>query len=391
MPQMSGSVWAEQDTTPAKIEAGLRELLKERHARSDAYVPARVLNLIVVADREWRGEIQNRLDQVGRYHASRTILCSVESRQTTIDAFATAEGERASSPNDVSVLHEQVVLDLGTKHLEHLDTIVDPLVVTDLPRWCGRPMDIPRRFDALLEMAQIVLIDSVNEPDPAAAVRRAQKSTPRAAYERAAEVGSDWSRATVWFGDERCVPPDHEHSNYAMAKEALLDRIDSQPRVRRMEGELGPGPGAAAYEALLREDFGEGLPELDLVLLGLGPDAHTASLFPGDAALDESERLVVGVETPGMAPLVSRVTLTLPVLNAAREVLFLVKGEDKAEAARKAFAGAPDPGAPASLVRPRSCTVLLDPPAAALLGDRYLKQERKIRPLGRLAHPAARG
>ena len=95
---MSGSVWAEQDTTPAKIEAGLRELLKERHARSEAYVPARVLNLVVVADREWRGEIQNRLDQVGRFHASRTILCSVEPRQTTIDAFATAEGERASCP-----------------------------------------------------------------------------------------------------------------------------------------------------------------------------------------------------------------------------------------------------------------------------------------------------
>ena len=138
-------------------------------------MPARVLNLVVVADREWRGEIQNRLDQVGRYHASRTILCSVESRQTTIDAFATAEGERASSPDDVSVLHEQVVLDLGPKHLEHLETIVDPLVVTDLPTLVWSPHGHPEAVDALLELAQVVLIDSVNEPDPAGAVRRAQK------------------------------------------------------------------------------------------------------------------------------------------------------------------------------------------------------------------------
>ena len=194
-------------------------------------------------------------------------------------------------------------------------------------------------------------------------------STPRAAYERAAAAGSDWSRATIWFGDERCVPPDHEHSNYAMAKEALLDRIDSQPRVRRIEGELGPDAAADAYERQLREDFGEGLPELDLLLLGLGPDAHTASLFPGDAALDESERLVVGVETPGMAPLVSRVSLTLPIVNAAREVIFLVSGEDKAEAVARAFSGAADPSAPASLVAPSSGTLILalDPAAAARL------------------------
>src|ERR671916_483927 len=106
--QMSGSVWAGQGVTPSEIEVALRDLLKERHARSEAYVPARVLNLVVITDREWRGEIQNRLDQVGRYHASRTILCCVESGRRTIDAWATTEGERASSPTDISVLHEQV-------------------------------------------------------------------------------------------------------------------------------------------------------------------------------------------------------------------------------------------------------------------------------------------
>ena len=194
-------------------------------------------------------------------------------------------------------------------------------------------------------------------------------STPRAAYERAASEHVDWSPATLWFGDERCVPPDHEHSNYRMAKEALLDRLAPAPGVERIEGERGPHEGAAHYEGRMREAFGDELPRFDLILNGLGPDAHTASLFPGDAALGERERLAVGVETPGMAPLVSRVTLTLPVMNAARAVLFLVSGEDKAEAVVRAFSGAADPSAPASLVRPESgsLTVVLDPPAARLL------------------------
>jgi 6-phosphogluconolactonase len=104
------------------------------------------------------------------------------------------------------------------------------------------------------------------------------------------------------------------------------------------------------------------VPALDLILLGLGPDAHTASLFPNDDALGERERLALGVETPGMAPLVSRVTLTLPVLNAAHQVIFLVSGEDKADAVRRAFSGARDPGAPASLVE--ADLVLLDRAAA---------------------------
>ena len=197
-------------------------------------------------------------------------------------------------------------------------------------------------------------------------------STPRAAYERAASMEGSWGDATVWFGDERCVPPDHEHSNYGMAKRALLDRIEGPPpAVERMKGESGPKEGADHYEGRLREAFGDGMPELDLVLLGLGPDAHTASLFPRDAALGERERLAVGVDTPGMAPLVSRVTLTLPVVNAAREVVFLVSGEDKADAVARAFSGAADPSAPASLVNPDpgSLTLLLDPAAAAMLGS----------------------
>lgn len=197
-------------------------------------------------------------------------------------------------------------------------------------------------------------------------------STPRAAHERVSEMDLDWSRTELWFGDERAVAPDHEHSNFAMAKASLLDRISGpEPAVHRIPGELGHEAAARIYSQEMHEAFrGESLPCLDLVLLGLGPDAHCASLFPGDPALGERERWVAEVETPGMAPFVSRVTVTLPVLNAARDVVFLISGTDKAEAVARAFGDAPDPGAPASLVRPGhgTLTVLLDPPAAARLG-----------------------
>jgi 6-phosphogluconolactonase len=195
-------------------------------------------------------------------------------------------------------------------------------------------------------------------------------STPRSAYERAATLLDDWSAADIWMTDERCVPPDHEHSNFGMLKAALIDRVeDKEPAVHRMQGEAGPHDGAARYEEELRSQFGDSLPAFDLLLLGMGPDMHICSLFPNDPALDERERLAVGVERPGMPPLVSRITLTLPVVNAAREVVFLVSGEDKAEAVARAFSGTSDPRAPASLVQPESgaLRLFLDPPAAARL------------------------
>jgi 6-phosphogluconolactonase len=185
-------------------------------------------------------------------------------------------------------------------------------------------------------------------------------STPRKAYERVAAERPDWSGVDVWFTDERCVSPDHEHSNFKMADEALLSRV-SGATVHRMKGELGPERGAADYERELDEAGG---PAFDLIMLGIGPDAHTCSLFPGDDALGERERLAVGVETPGMAPLVARITLTLPVVNASKRIVFLVTGEDKADAVARAFSGRPDPMAPASLVD-GEVTVLLDEAAAS--------------------------
>jgi 6-phosphogluconolactonase len=187
-------------------------------------------------------------------------------------------------------------------------------------------------------------------------------STPRVAYERAAELRSDWSGVDFWFTDERCVPPDHEHSNFGMADRALLSSAEGAT-VHRMRGELGPEDGAVAYENEL-DEFGPAT--LDFVLLGVGPDGHICSLFPGDEELAERERRVVGVETPGMAPLVSRITLTLPVVNAGGQIVFLVAGEDKAEALQRVFAGPPDPDAPGSLVE-GNVLALLDTAAAALL------------------------
>jgi 6-phosphogluconolactonase len=187
-------------------------------------------------------------------------------------------------------------------------------------------------------------------------------STPRTAYERAAGLREDWSGVDFWFTDERCVPPDHEHSNFGMADRALLSRAEGAA-VHRMRGELGPEDGATAYE----NELGEFGPEaLGLILLGVGPDGHICSLFPSDDALGERERRVVGVETPGMAPLVARITLTLPVVNTGLQIVFLVTGEDKAEAMKRVLTGPPDPRAPGSLVE-GNVRALLDPAAASLL------------------------
>ena len=193
-------------------------------------------------------------------------------------------------------------------------------------------------------------------------------STPRDAYALAARQDADWSSATVWFSDERCVPPEDGDSNFGMADRALLSRLSRPPRVMRIEGELGHEAAAGAYEALLREHFGSD-PRFDLILLGMGPDAHVASLFPGKPELEETGRLAVWVPLAGMAPQVPRVSLTLPVLNRAHEVDFLVAGAGKAQAVARGFGDPPDPDAPAARVRPDdgSLYVFVDEAAAAAL------------------------
>jgi 6-phosphogluconolactonase len=200
-------------------------------------------------------------------------------------------------------------------------------------------------------------------------------STPRRLYELLADPAGPfresvpWERVHVFFDDERHVPPDHPDSNYRMARMALLARVPAGS-VHRMRGERREARTAAEeYEAELGSFFGAspGIdlpPRLDLVLLGLGADGHTASLFPGSAALGEGSRWVVApfVERLG----VFRITLTLPVLNRAREVLFLVSGAAKAEALSRSLAPPPDaPFPPAALVRPEAGTLVWLADAAA--------------------------
>lgn len=201
------------------------------------------------------------------------------------------------------------------------------------------------------------------------AVALAGGSTPEATYEALAREHADdvdWPNVHVFFGDERTVPPEHEDSNYRMAREALLDvvRVGS---VHRMRGELPPDEAAASYEAELLGFFEGSPPVLDLVMLGIGSDGHTASLFPETSALEVTDRLVVANPVPKLET--TRLTLTVPVLNAARKVLFLVAGEGKAEALTQILEGDAPPNAyPAKLVRPAGgASWMVDRAAAKLL------------------------
>jgi 6-phosphogluconolactonase len=187
-------------------------------------------------------------------------------------------------------------------------------------------------------------------------------STPRPAYARAAEIDPDWSRVALWFADERCVPPDDAQSNYRLVRETLLDGVPYPPVVHRIHGEHAPEEAAIEYD-----EIADGL-QLDLALLGIGPDGHTASLFPRAPSLDVRDRAAVSAQ-PGFEPWVPRVTLTIPILSSAQLVLFLVCGEDKAEAVARAFEGEPSRETPASLVRSeRGRTIaVLDRAAASRL------------------------
>jgi 6-phosphogluconolactonase len=187
-------------------------------------------------------------------------------------------------------------------------------------------------------------------------------TTPGLAYEEAAKREPDWSRTKLWWCDERCVPPEHEYSNYGMAKRALLERIEPPPAaVHRIKGELGKEAAAADYDRELDDE------PLDLILLGMGPDGHVASLFPNAPTLQQQGR-VLPAEAQ-LEPFVDRVTLSIPALRFGRELLFLVTGEAKAEAVRRAFGDEPSPATPASLVRSEHgrTTAILDRAAAARL------------------------
>jgi len=193
MPAVSDSVWSAQETTPGAIEAALRDMLKQRHSENASYVPARSLNLVCVVDKQWSGEIANRLRGVGHAHAARTIVCAVEPRRTTIDAVATIASDVHPRPGEFALLRETVIVDMGEQHLPHVDTIVDPLVVTDLPTVAWAPHGHQEAVDALLPLVQVVLLDSVDEPDMREALRRSLTL-----QDDAYVVDLAWLRSTPW-------------------------------------------------------------------------------------------------------------------------------------------------------------------------------------------------
>lgn len=184
-------------------------------------------------------------------------------------------------------------------------------------------------------------------------------TTPKLLYETLVSPAFsgqlEWRRVEFYFGDERCVPPSHPDSNFRMADETLVHPLKIAPeRVFRMRGEADdPDEAAREYEAVLRTQFGvpaPGWPSFDLILLGLGEDGHTASLFPGTPALEERARLVVSSRAPVGAK--NRITLTVPAINHARVVLFLVSGSNKAAAVRLVIEDRDTARVPAKLVRP---------------------------------------
>lgn len=199
-------------------------------------------------------------------------------------------------------------------------------------------------------------------------------STPKALYELLAsdefKGRIDWRAVELYFGDERCVPPESELSNYRMARESLIDRVPIPPdNVYRMKGEIDPETAATEYGRLLKEKFIDDGP--DLVLLGMGEDGHTASLFPGTAALDETRHRCVANHVPHdyiPAGTNWRITLTYPFLNTARHVLILVTGKSKAARVAEVLEGEIDPKRlPIQGISPQGeLTWLLDSAAAEM-------------------------
>ena len=203
-------------------------------------------------------------------------------------------------------------------------------------------------------------------------------STPAATYDLLAtrfNLSVDWKEVQFFWGDERCVPPSDPESNFAMANRTMLAKLTLRSdQVHRMRGEDEPASAAAAYEVELRRHFGLGdgeFPRFDLVMLGLGDNRHTASLFPGDPAIHETQRMVVAVDVDAEPR--RRLTFTPPVINNAQRVMFLAAGQGKAAAVKDILEGPRDPDKfPAQIVAPTDGAViwLLDKAAASLLAAR---------------------
>jgi glucose-6-phosphate dehydrogenase assembly protein OpcA len=243
----SEDLWSAQDTTPDAIETALRRLLRERHTTHEDVAPARVLNLIVVVDRDWKGEISNRLDRVGRYHASRTILCAVDEGREALDAMAVMTYD-PSPGGSLTVVHERVEIDMGPGHLSRLDTIIDPIKVADLTTMLWAPHGHEEAISALLGMTDVILLDSDDEAEPSAGLARSAELL-QSVY----VVDLAWLRTTPWR--ERLAasfdPPERRAALNTLARKvAIRHRPSSEASATLLAGwiasRLGWQPQALA-------------------------------------------------------------------------------------------------------------------------------------------------
>lgn len=255
-----GGVWSAQDTSPEEIAGALRSLLREQALGGDAPAPARVINLVVVADAAFRGEIANRLDGIGRYHASRTVLCAVEPGREGIDAWATMACDVPDQPGALARCRERVEIDVGVEHLEELASIVDPVLVGDLPTVVWAPHGHDAAVDALLAVAGVVLLDSLDAAEVRPALDRAL-----ALSRRAYVVDLAWVRSTPWreriaaafdpaprrgdLGRLRALTVRHRRGGEVgglLLAGWLASRLGWTPGVLRADGEALAAPGLDA-------------------------------------------------------------------------------------------------------------------------------------------------
>lgn len=253
---MSQEVWSAQDTTPDQVAAALRGLLHERYERHEGYAPARVLNMVAVVDRDWKGEIQNRLERVGRYHASRTVLCAVERGRRKLDAWASLRSEvDPEEPGQLARCEEDVEVDIGPQHLPNLATLVDPLLVSDLVTVVWAPHGHAEAVDALLGLADVVLFDSVEEPDVAPALSRAGELSAGAYV-----VDLAWLRSTPWR--ERIAatfdPPELRPALAQLSSVTVRHRSDSAAAALLMVGWLASRLGWAPHALVGRNGGARG-------------------------------------------------------------------------------------------------------------------------------------
>jgi glucose-6-phosphate dehydrogenase assembly protein OpcA len=308
---VSEDLWSEHDTTPEHIEAALRELLRQRHAANHSLAPARVLNLVVIVDREWKGEIANRLERVGRYHASRTVLCAVEEHRTALDAVAVMSYEDPKN-GSIGVIHESVEIDIGPEHLAAIKTIVDPVIVSEMPTVLWSPHGHREAVQALRDLTDVVLIDSDELFDPPEALAHAAELLTTSYV-----VDLAWLRTTPWrerlaasFDSPEGRSSLHEIAEFAVRHQAssrasaallagwLASRLGWEPAVLEpdgggnLKGELERAEDSVEVSLEPVEQGVRGLAGVTVT----GPDSSSLSLDRAPGGLCARERLADGDE-----------------------------------------------------------------------------------------------